>query len=167
MNLGLPEELKTAYPDVIPFVRPLVQGQKIQDANWLAGFASAEGCFLVGVLRRKSNSYSAGFQVNLIFLITQHVRDEQLMNSITEFLNCGNLHKKREVFEYQVSKFMDLTEKIIPFFNEYPILGQKSKDYEDFSKVAELMETKVHLTKEGVDKIREIKDKMNTGRELS
>lgn len=165
MNLGLPEELKTAYPDVIPFVRPKVQGQKIQDANWLAGFASAEGCFMVGI--RKSNSYSAGFQVNSIFLITQHIRDEQLMNNIKEYLNCGNLQKKREVLEYQVFKFTDLTDKIIPFFNEYHILGQKSKDYEDFSKVAELMETKVHLTKQGVDVIRKIKDKMNTGREWS
>jgi hypothetical protein len=165
LNLGLSEELKTAFPDIIPTVRPLVQCQKIQDANWLAGFASAEGCFMVGV--RKDKNYSTGFQVNLTFLITQHVRDEQLMNSLTEYLNCGNLHKKREVFEYQVSKFADLTDRIIPFFNKYPILGQKSKDFEDFSKVAELMETKVHLTTEGVNEIRKIKDNMNMGREWS
>jgi hypothetical protein len=165
LNLGLSEELKTAFPDIIPTVRPLVQCQKIQDANWLAGFASAEGCFMVGV--RKDKNYSTGFQVNLIFLVTQHVRDEQLMNSLTEYLNCGNLHKKREVFEYQVSKFADLTDRIIPFFNKYPILGQKSKDFEDFSKVADLMETKVHLTTEGVNEIRKIKDNMNTGREWS
>ena len=165
LNLGLSEELKTAFPDIIPTVRPLVQCQKIQDANWLAGFASAEGCFMVGV--RKDKNYSTGFQVNLTFLVTQHVRDEQLMNSLTEYLNCGNLHKKREVFEYQVSKFADLTDRIIPFFNKYPILGQKSKDFEDFSKVADLMETKVHLTIEGVNEIRKIKDNMNTGREWS
>jgi len=118
---------------------------------------------MVGV--RKDKNYSTGFQVNLTFLVTQHVRDEQLMNSLTEYLNCGNLHKKREVFEYQVSKFADLTDRIIPFFNKYPILGQKSKDFEDFSKVADLMETKVHLTIEGVNEIRKIKDNMNTGRE--
>jgi len=33
LNLGLSEELKTAFPDIIPTVRPLVQCQKIQDAN--------------------------------------------------------------------------------------------------------------------------------------
>jgi hypothetical protein len=165
LNLGLSEELKTAFPDIIPTVRPLVQCQKIQDANWLAGFASAEGCFMVGV--RKDKNYSTGFQVNLIFLVTQHVRDEQLMNSLTEYLNCGNLHKKREVFEYQVSKFADLTDRIIPFFNKYPILGQKSKDFVDFSKVADLIETKVHLTTEGVNEIRKIKDNMNTDRKWS
>jgi hypothetical protein len=77
----------------------------------------------------------------------------------------SSTHKKREVFEYQVSKFADLTDRIIPFFNKYLILGQKSKDFEDFSKVADLMETKVHLTTEGVNVIRKIKDNMNTGRE--
>ena len=34
----------------------------------------------------------------------------------------------------------------------------------DFCKVANLMEGKLHLTKEGLDQIRKIKDGMNTGR---
>jgi hypothetical protein len=33
MNLGLSDELKAVFPDIIPTVRPLVQCQKIQDAN--------------------------------------------------------------------------------------------------------------------------------------
>jgi len=33
LNLGLSEELKTAFPDIIPTDRPLVQCQKIQDVN--------------------------------------------------------------------------------------------------------------------------------------
>lgn len=39
MNLGLSDQLKTAFPNVIPENRPLVQNQTITDPNWLAGFA--------------------------------------------------------------------------------------------------------------------------------
>jgi hypothetical protein len=37
-------------------------------------------------------------------------------------------------------------------------------DFEDFKKVAELMEKKEHLTLEGIEKIRKIKEGMNRGR---
>jgi len=33
MNLGLSEELKLAFPDVVPVVRPLVENPKIIDPN--------------------------------------------------------------------------------------------------------------------------------------
>ena len=89
------------------------------------------------------------------------------MRGLINYLGCGNLRAKREVFEYQVSKFPDLIEKIIPYFNKYQILGEKFKDFSDFCKVAELMRAQVHLSKEGVDKIRKIKEKMNTGRKES
>ncbi len=42
MNLGLSDELKEAFPDVKPVLRPLIVDQKIQDPNWVAGFVSGE-----------------------------------------------------------------------------------------------------------------------------
>ena len=44
-----------------------------------------------------------------------------------------------------LAKFSDI-EFIIPFFEKYPILGQKSLDFEDFKKVAKLVKIKNHLT---------------------
>ena len=60
---------------------------------------------------------------------------------------------------------MDLTEKIIPFFKKYPILGKKAQDFSDRCKVAILMQNQIHLTKEGLEQIRKIKSGMNTGRD--
>jgi hypothetical protein len=57
-----------------------------------------------------------------------------------------------------------LIDKVVPLFNKYPILGVKSKDFEDWCKVAELMKEKKHLTEEGLSKIRIIKSGMNRGR---
>lgn len=63
-------------------------------------------------------------------------------------------------------KLSDLTDKIIPFFNKYPIQGVKAKDFNDFSIVSEMIKEKKHLTQEGLNKIHKIKAEMNTARYL-
>ena len=94
MNRGLSEELKLAFPDVVPVVRPLVENPKIIDPNWLAGFTSGEGCFLINIV--KSQRYKLGEAVQLVFKITQHEREEQLLREAgIEFLSCGNIYKNR------------------------------------------------------------------------
>ena len=59
---------------------------------------------------------------------------------------------------------MELNNNLIPFFNKYPIKGTKFLDYADFIKVISLMTIKAHLTKEGLDLIRDIKSNMNRKR---
>lgn len=106
----------------------------------------------------------------LRFSIGQQSRDKQLLESFIDYLDCGSVQKKinkkynRVFYEFRVEKFADIDTKIIPFFVKNPIMGQKLLDFHDFCKVANLMREKAHLTIEGVNQIREIKEKMNTGR---
>ena len=162
LNLGLSEQMKLAFPNVIPTARCTDFSVSIPDCNWVSGFASAEGCFMVGI--SKSSQYSNRYQVYLLFIITQHIRDELLMKCLIDYFYCGRLYRKRDVYEFQVSKFSDICEKVLVFFDKYPILGEKAKDLYDFSVVSSLMKSKVHLTKEGVAKILKIKEGMNRGR---
>ena len=162
LNLGLSNELEKAFPGVIPVERPKDLFTGIPDNNWLAGFASAEGCFLIGITN--SSAFSTGHQVYLVFIITQHIRDELLMKSLIDYLGCGRLSRKRDIYEFQVSKFSDVMDKVLVFFEKYPIQGEKAKDYDDFCMVAGLMKSKVHLTEEGVAKIQKLKAGMNRGR---
>jgi hypothetical protein len=53
---------------------------------------------------------------------------------------------------------------LIPFFEKYPISGIKYLDFADFCQVAELMKESKHLTKEGLEEIKRIKQQMNSGR---
>jgi hypothetical protein len=55
-----------------------------------------------------------------------------------EYLNCGKAYKNNNVSNYRVTKFADLSQKIIPFFKKYPLVGIKSKDFEDFCIVVEI-----------------------------
>lgn len=79
-------------------------------------------------------------------------------------LQCGKINKdsRGSAVYFLVQKLGDLTDIIIPFFEKYPLHGVKVKDFKDFKRVAELMKSKAHLTKEGLDKIRSIKSGMNT-----
>ena len=165
INKGLSPKLSSAFSDIIKVNRPLVQSQIIADPHWVAGFASGDGGFLVRI--SKSSTHNIGFQVSLLFSITQHSRDAELMKNLVSYLGCGNYFPRnnKENGELIVTKFSDITNKIIPFFFEkYPILGVKSYDFADFKQVALLIQSKVHLTSEGLDRIRQLKARMNKGR---
>ena len=162
LNKGLSDELKVAFPNIIPASRLIIKNSKISDPNWLAGFASGEGSFNISI--RKSKTHSSGYQVHLKFTITQHWRDEQLLRSLVDYLDCGKVYKDGETFQYQVQKFTDHTENIIPFFSKYLIIGVKALDFQDWCKACEIVKLKDHLTDEGISKISTIKMGMNKGR---
>ena len=168
LNLDLSPQLKEYFPEIalahIPRP-PLDSNQKISDPFWLAGFTSAEGCFFINlhkVTDRKLNE-----RVKLGFKLIQHSRDEQLMKNLIEFLGCGNLFRKGDAFDLTITKFSNTIDKVIPFFEKFPIQGVKFIDYIDWFKVAKLMENKSHLILEGLNIIRDIKIGMNKGRKFS
>lgn len=163
MNKGLTETLLECFPDITPLGRP-ERGVQLENPSpyWLAGFVDAEGCFLVSV--QKSKSHTIGFQTQPKFIITQHDRDIKLMESFIKIFNCGRLQVGPKSVYFVVSKVADLESKISPFFNKYPLLGQKKLEFMDFCKVVALMKTKSHLTESGLQQILVIRSGMNTKR---
>jgi hypothetical protein len=120
MNLGLPEELKIAFPNIIPALRPVVIAKNIKDPNWVAGFVSGDGTFIISIFNRDIKTRSA---VRLMFKITQHSRDEALLKSLVNSLGCGRYYAASSSYnhgEFVVSNLSDVTGKIIPFFDKYP-----------------------------------------------
>ena len=60
-----------------------------------------------------------------------------------------------------MERYTDISQKIIPFFDKYPIRGVKALVYSNFKIVVEIMKVKGHLTPTGLEQIRQIKDVMN------
>ena len=106
-----------------------------------------------------------GKAVKLKFQITQHERDIELLNLILISLNCGTLISNNNCKVFAVWKFEDIFNKIIPFFQNYSLHGDKRLNYLDFVEVAHLIKDKAHLTPEGLEKILSIKSGMNKGRD--
>lgn len=105
-----------------------------------------------------------GKAVKLKFQITQHERDKELLNLIILYFNCGTVKSDRICKVFTVTNFEDVLNKIIPFFQKYPLHGVKRFEFFDFVKAADLIKDKAHLTSEGLDKILAIKSGMNSGR---
>ena len=167
MNWGLSEELKKAFPNVVPVVRPLIKNRPRSsgpDPYWLSGFTSAEGSFMIAI--KKSPTHSLGYLVHLELVITQHQRDGLLIKSFPYYFQCGRVEnlKNKATVNFRVSKFQDNYDKIIPFFKKYLIWGVKALDFADWCKVAEIIKDKKHLTEEGFDKIKKIRAGMNNSR---
>lgn len=162
LNLGLSEDLKVAFPKTVAVPRPPVANLGIPNPEWVAGFASGEGCFYIGLW--KESSRRLGVKAAAKFLICQHSRDELLMRSLVDYFGCGSYSTRVNSGEFVVVKLSDIAEKIIPFFNEHKIRGVKFSDFQDWCEVVKLMGAKKHLTPEGLEIISQIKAGSNKGR---
>ena len=118
MNKGLfTERINEAFPGILAVEKPKVEIDtgKSFDPYWFAGFVDAEGCFYISVLASKSNKI--GFSVITKFQVSQHSRDDQLVKSLITFFGCGKfyLSPSGDMGHFVISKFSDITGKIIPF----------------------------------------------------
>jgi hypothetical protein len=88
------------------------------------------------------------------------------MKLLVEYFGSGVLEKHTQFPSVTVVivKFSDIIEKIIPFFNLYPLIGIKQNDFLDWCKVSKLMTEGSQFTIEGLNLIRQIKDGMNKNR---
>ena len=105
-----------------------------------------------------------GYAVKLVFSITQHSRDSDLMKMLIIYLECGYIIKDRDCSKFIVTKSQDIQNKIIPFFQKHPITGVKGEDFDAWCRAAKLKEDKKHLTLEGLEEISKIKAGMNQAR---
>ena len=176
LNWGLSEKFKESFPTVKPIDRPnskftntfLIsgpflarEGDKDLTFNWIRGFTEAEGSFQVIIQNIQERTH-----ISLRFSITQHIKDEILLTSIVAYLGCRRYYRSstRNEGQYLVTVFSDIDEKIISIFKEYPLIGIKNQDFLDFSEIANLIKSRDHLTKEGIEKIDLIKNNMNSRR---
>lgn len=169
INKGLPKRLEFAFTNIIPLTRPKVlkanfNTNTLDIKHWIAGFVSGEGCFFIKI--SQSKTHKLGKSVALNFLVVQNMRDSYLLESFSQFFGCGYflIKEKSAIGTFKVSDFHDIVYKIIPFFEEYPVLGVKVKDFQKFKEAAALIKSKAHLTKQGLDKILLLKSRMNSKR---
>jgi hypothetical protein len=85
------------------------------------------------------------------------------MKSIIKYLDCGQVLKRNatSVVDFKVGKFDDITNKIIPFLQKYPLQSVKQKNYKDWVEASILISNKEHLNPLGLEKINLIKSGMN------
>lgn len=126
---------------------------KLLDNHWLAGFADADGCFCITIV--KSQTYISGFSIRLEFKIKQ--KDPTALKLIKEELG-GNLNyfKKPEIYCYNTTSFKRAF-NIIRYFDNYHLNSSKYLQFIKWRKAYRIIQAKEHLTEKGFNKIVNLK----------
>lgn len=167
LNKGLTDELKEAFPHIVPVNRPEYEFKGIPHPYWISGFASGDST--PGEPGVSSNN-KIGKRIRLIFGTHLHIRDKELLIGIGNYFKSSdksvNVHcsESKKTALLQIKNSSDIENRIIPFFIKEPLRGCKSFDFADFLKVADLLQKKEHLTLEGLAQIEQIVKGMNLDR---
>lgn len=142
--------------------RPLGTVQDIpSEIGWyLTGFTDGEGSFNISF--KRESSYGMGWKVSLSFNVSQ--KDAKIPKLFQEILGCGTIrYRKDGVCYFEVRKFSDLQNKVIPFFDHFSLKSKKMNDYNSFKIIAGIVSRKEHLTVGGMKELLAIREPMNSG----
>ena len=83
---------------------------------------------------------------------------------LPHLFECGTMRPDRSdrTLKFEIRSLRNLLERVIPFFEEYPLLTAKRRDFELFSDICRLMSEGAHLQGEGILVIAELAEQMNS-----
>jgi LAGLIDADG endonuclease len=148
------------------------QQERLIRVGWVIGFVDGEGCFSIGFVRQPDRAqrrgYRTGYQVFHRFVVTQGASSTSALEELQGFFGVGRLYTntrhdnhREHLHQYCVGRRDDLLERIIPFFERYPLRTSKQHDFEGFAQCMERIDAGLHLTREGLVEIAEIAQTMN------
>lgn len=102
--------------------------------DYVAGFVDGEGCFALKYRQDKQNNINGKVRTylywNAEFSIVLRSDDSDILFRIKDTLGCGTVTVGKSFARYSVQNPIDLKNKIVPFFEQYPLQAKKSYDYE-------------------------------------
>lgn len=145
---------------------PQRRGKPIMTSSYVTGLTDGEGCFNVGIRFPKGPFKTV--RVEPHFYIKLRGDNLPLLKKVQETLKCGAIYYQNEkrpnhsaCYRYEVDNIKSQKEILIPFFEKFPLLGTKRKDYFLFKQIVELVYQKKHKDPEVIQEIIRLKKKMN------
>jgi len=142
------------------------QQERLDFKSWIVGFTDGEGCFSVSIIKNRTSKL--GWQVFPEFVITQGKKSLSALEIFQKYFQCGKIYEnkrhdnhKEYLYRYCVRSIHDLRDTIVPFFQKHKLQTSKSKDFESFVKIINLMGKGKHLEEKGLQKIAKIIENMN------
>lgn len=132
--------------------------------SWLVGFTDGDGCFHVNI--GKDSRMKIGYQVKLNWSLTQHNKDINLLKTINKLFldNKGFIYKNKDCNILRIQNLLVLNKYILPLFLKTSLNTRKNKDFFYWLQIFDLIIKKEHLTIEGLNKIKELRNLMNINR---
>ena len=116
--------------------------------QWIVGFVDGEGCFNLDAHIKKDMKWKV--QIQPEFTVVQNEIDLQILYALKEYFGCGTVtvnrtDKSGTRWQFRVKSITELTEKIIPFFEEHSLKTKKKIEFQSFRTICLQMKAKYHL----------------------
>ncbi len=135
---------------------------KDQLGYYLSGFADGEGCFCIPI--RKHPTSKSGWIISPLFEVFQDKGNPEVIHLFKKTFGCGFISYKSgspNCMVYMVASIKNHLEKVIPFFETYPIIGKKYEEFLRFREIVNMLHKKEHHKTIGFKKVVEIAFSMN------
>ncbi len=128
--------------------------------HYVAGFVDGEGSFNVPIRRERDRTMP--LRAGLSFNVSQI--GFELPKLLQEVFQCGTVRERRDgVVYYEVTRPKDLSERVFPFFERFPLRGPKANDLQVFIQITQLVQSGDHLSPAGLRRIVHLRSPMNRG----
>jgi hypothetical protein len=108
----------------------------IEVGSFLAGFALGEASFML--VCRPRGDYSRRWKISAAFNVSQI--DRAPLDLFRQTLGCGTMRKAGNGGWYwEVNRLSDIQDTIVPFFQRFPLVRTKAKDFELFAQAVRLL----------------------------
>jgi LAGLIDADG endonuclease len=139
--------------------RPFIEAIPASLGSFLSGFALGEGSFMI--VCRKRGDYRRSFKLSAAFNVSQH--DRMPLDLFRETLGCGTLRKAGNGGWYwEVNRLPDLAARVVPFFDRFPVVGQKAEDYRLWRSAIALLSAG-GLSDQDYHQVLALRERMNRG----
>ncbi len=138
-------------------------GTGIDIPSYISGYVDGEGCFCVSL--RPQPRIRVGWEVRPSFSVSQNGDRAELVKLLPKVFGSGTIRPDRsdKTLKFEIRSLQQLNESVIPFFEAYPLLSSKRKDFELFRRICRSMQSESHLTQAGLLMIAELAQQMNAG----
>ena len=105
--------------------------------QWIVGFVDGEGCFSISLVRNRTSRL--GWQVQHEFVVTQSVHSIDALEVLKSYFGCGFVYEneRQDNHRWPLARFVvrrrsDLRKRIVPFFEDHPLITAKRDDFRSF-----------------------------------
>ena len=113
------------------------------------------------IVCRSRGDYARGWKLSAAFNVSQ--TDRAPLDLFRETLQCGTMRKAGNGGWYwEVNRLPDLTSRIVPFFERFPIVGVKADDFVWWSAAVRLL-SHGRLSDHDYHQVLALRERMNRG----
>lgn len=110
---------------------------------------------------RPRGDYSKGWKISAAFNVSQ--KDQAPLDLFRETLGCGALRRAgNNGWYWEVNRLSDIRQRVVPFFERFPLIGRKANDFELFRSAVAIL-TRGDMSDDDYVTVLALRERMNGG----